>query len=168
MSAEALAGFDAIIDVRSPAEYAEDHVPGAISAPVLDNEERARVGTLYKQVSPFDAKKLGAALVAKNIAHHIQDKFSAMPRTWRPLVYCWRGGTRSGSLTHVLRQVGWNAAQLEGGYKAFRRHVAADLHALPEAVTGGRLSWDWALWWWLGEPPAVVCIRHSSTVAVDL
>ena len=115
MSAEALAGFDAIIDVRSPAEYAEDHVPGAISAPVLDNEERARVGTLYKQVSPFDAKKLGAALVAKNIAHHIQDKFSAMPRPWRPLVYCWRGGKRSGAMAHILREIGWDAWSIEGG-----------------------------------------------------
>jgi tRNA 2-selenouridine synthase len=131
MSAEALAGFDAIIDVRSPAEYAEDHIPGAISAPVLDNEERARVGTLYKQVSPFDAKKLGAALVAKNIAHHIQDKFSAMPRIWRPLVYCWRGGKRSGAMAHILREIGWDAWSIEGGYKAYRHFIVDTLSTLP-------------------------------------
>ncbi len=131
MSAETLAGFDAIIDVRSPGEYAEDHVPGAISAPVLDNEERARVGTLYKQVSPFDAKKLGAALVAKNIAHHIQDKFSAMPRTWRPLVYCWRGGKRSGAMAHILREIGWDAWGIEGGYKAYRHFIVDTLSTQP-------------------------------------
>ncbi|MBI1943149.1 MAG: tRNA 2-selenouridine(34) synthase MnmH, partial [Betaproteobacteria bacterium] len=56
MAELAASGFDAIIDVRSPAEFAEDHIPGAISCPVLDDGERARVGTLYKQVSPFEAK----------------------------------------------------------------------------------------------------------------
>lgn len=131
MSAEALAGFDAVIDVRSPAEFAEDHVPGAISAPVLDNEERARVGTLYKQVSPFDAKKLGAALVAKNIARHIEERFSAMPRAWRPLVYCWRGGKRSGAMAHILREIGWDAWSIEGGYKAYRHFIVDTLSTLP-------------------------------------
>src|SRR5258706_15150969 len=90
--------FDAIIDVRSPAEYAEDHVPGAVSCPVLDNEERARIGTLYKQVSPFDAKKQGAAVVARNIAFHLENSFREKSKTWRPLVYCWRGAKRSGAM----------------------------------------------------------------------
>src|SRR5258706_4627675 len=106
--------FDAIMDVRSPAEYAEDHVPGAVSCPVLDNEERARIGTLYKQVSPFDAKKQGAAVVARNIAFHLENSFRENPKTWRPLVYCWRGGKRSGAMAHVLREVGWEAKTLEG------------------------------------------------------
>ena len=119
--------FDTIIDTRSPAEFADDHVPGAISCPVLDNEERARVGTLYKQVSPFDAKKLGAALVAKNIARHIEDLFMEKSKTWQPLVYCWRGGKRSGAMAHILREVGWDARTLEGGYKAYRRYVVAAL-----------------------------------------
>src|SRR3954465_3298598 len=118
MSAQLLDAFDAVIDGRSQAEFAEDHVPGAISAPVLDNEERARVGTLYKQVSPFDAKKLGAALVSKNIARHIEERFAAMPREWKPLVYCWRGGKRSGALAHVLREIGWDAADPGGGDRA--------------------------------------------------
>jgi len=131
MSAELLARFDAIIDVRSPAEFAEDHVPGAISAPVLDNEERARVGTLYKQVSPFDAKKLGAALVAKNIGRHIEETFATMPRDWKPLVYCWRGGKRSGAMAHVLREIGWDAWSIEGGYKAYRHFIVDTLCALP-------------------------------------
>jgi len=124
-------GFDSIIDTRSPAEFAEDHVPGAISCPVLDNEERARVGTIYKQVSPFDAKKLGAALVAKNISMHLENAFQGKPRTWRPLVYCWRGGQRSAAMAHVLRQVGWDAKTVEGGYKAYRRYVVDSLAELP-------------------------------------
>src|SRR5258706_5483770 len=123
--------FDAIIDVRSPAEYAEDHVPDAVSCPVLDNEERARIGTLYKQASPFDAKKQGAAIVARNIAFHLDNSFREEPKTWRPLVYCWRGGKRSGAMAHVLREVGWEAKTLEGGYKAYRRYVVDSLAALP-------------------------------------
>src|ERR671919_3084094 len=124
--------FDTIIDVRSPAEYAEDHIPGAISAPVLDDAERAQVGTLYKQVSPFDAKKTGAALVAKNISHHVDLLFKDKPKSWHPLVYCWRGGKRSGAMAHILREIGWNAETLEGGYKAYRRWVVRELETLPE------------------------------------
>ena len=135
VSAEVLAGFDAIIDVRSPAEFAEDHVPGAISAPVLGDEERARVGMLYKQVSPFDARKLGAALVAKNIARHIEERFAAMPRDWRPLVYCWRGGKRSGAMAHILREIGWDAWSIDGGYKAYRRFLIDELATLPLRYT---------------------------------
>jgi tRNA 2-selenouridine synthase len=126
--------FDAILDARSPAEFAEDRLPGAINVPVLDDEERARVGTVYKQQSAFEAKRLGAPLAARNIARHIEERFADRPRTWRPLVYCWRGGGRSGSLVHVLRQVGWDAVRLEGGYKAFRRQVVADLEQLPQKL----------------------------------
>ena len=101
------------------------------TVPVLDDEERARVGTLYTQVSPFDAKKLGAALVSRNIARHIETRFAAHGRDWRPLVYCWRGGKRSAAMAHVLREIGWNAAQLEGGYKSYRSEVIAQLETLP-------------------------------------
>jgi tRNA 2-selenouridine synthase len=123
--------FDTVIDVRSPAEYAEDHIPGAISAPVLDDAERAQVGTLYKQVSAFEAKKLGAALLAKNAAHHIREVFQDKPKGWHPLVYCWRGGKRSGAMAHILREIGWNADTLEGGYKAYRRWVIQELETIP-------------------------------------
>ena len=118
MQGSVLTAYDAIIDARSPAEYAEDHVPDAISLPVLDDEERARVGTLYKQVSPFAAKKLGAALVARNIGRHLETALADRPKGWRPLVYCWRGGKRSGAFAHVLREIGWDAHTLKGGYKA--------------------------------------------------
>jgi tRNA 2-selenouridine synthase len=126
--------FDEVIDVRSPAEYAADHVPGAANCPVLDDAERAEIGTLYKQVSPFEARRRGAALVARNIARHLESAFAGRRREWRPLVYCWRGGKRSGAMTQVLREVGWQAAQLEGGYKAFRRAVVADLARLPRRL----------------------------------
>src|SRR5262245_17466149 len=124
--------FDTVIDVRSPAEYAEDHIPGAISAPVLDDAERAQVGTMYKQVSAFEAKKIGAALVAKNVSRQIEQLFNGKDKSWRPLVYCWRGGKRSGAMAHILREVGWQAETLEGGYKAYRRWVVQQLAALPE------------------------------------
>jgi tRNA 2-selenouridine synthase len=126
--------YDTIIDVRSPAEYAEDHIPGAISAPVLDDAERAQVGTLYKQVSPFDAKKTGAALVAKNISRHVDALFRDKPKSWQPLVYCWRGGKRSGAMAHILREIGWNAETLEGGYKAYRRWVVQEMDKVPQTL----------------------------------
>jgi tRNA 2-selenouridine synthase len=131
MQASILTSFDDLIDARSPSEYHEDHLPGAISLPVLDDEERARVGTLYKQDSPFAARRLGAALVSRNIARHLETALAGKPRAWRPLVYCWRGGKRSGALAHVLREVGWAARTLEGGYRAYRRWVVAELAAQP-------------------------------------
>ena len=126
--------YDTVIDARTPAEYALDHVPGAVSAPVLDDAERAQVGTLYKQVSPFEAKKLGAALVAKNVARHIDTLFSQKDKSWRPLVYCWRGGKRSGAMAHILREVGWQADTMPGGYRAYRRWVVEELSTLPEQL----------------------------------
>ena len=123
--------FDEVIDVRSPAEFADDHIPGAINCPVLDDAERARVGTIYKQVSPFEARKVGGALVARNIARHLEEKFHDRPKSWRPLIYCWRGGQRSGAMTLVFSQVGWAARQLEGGYKGYRREVLRRLEEEP-------------------------------------
>ncbi|WP_018609184.1 tRNA 2-selenouridine(34) synthase MnmH [Uliginosibacterium gangwonense] len=126
-----VAQFDTIIDVRTPLEFADDHIPGAINAPVLSNEERVLIGTLYKQVSPFEATKQGAALVAKNIAHHLETIFADKPINWKPLIYCWRGGKRSGSMTAWFKLIGWKARQLEGGYKVYRHHVLAQLEELP-------------------------------------
>jgi tRNA 2-selenouridine synthase len=126
-----LDGFDAIIDVRSPSEFAIDHLPGAINCPVLDDEERIKIGTLYKQVNTFEAKKVGAALVAKNIGHHIETRWLDKPRDWHPLIYCWRGGNRSGAMAHILAKVGWPVIQLEGGYKAYRNYIN---HALEQPL----------------------------------
>ena len=127
-----LDSFDVVIDVRSPAEFALDHIPGAVNYPVLSNDERVTIGTLYKQESPFAAKKLGAALVSRNIANHLENHLQEMPREWRPLIYCWRGGERSGAFTHILNRIGWKAKQLEGGYQGFRRTVIDGLETLAE------------------------------------
>jgi tRNA 2-selenouridine synthase len=123
--------FDTIIDARSESEYAEDRLPGAVNWPSLTDDERRIVGTEYKQVSPFDAKKRGAAWVARNIARHVEREVMDKPRDWKPLVYCWRGGKRSGSLALVLDQIGFRVQVLEGGYREFRRAVAAELEHLP-------------------------------------
>lgn len=120
--------FDQIIDVRSPDEWAEDHIPGAINLPVLDNEERARVGTIYKQESPFKARKLGAALVAQNAARHLMGPLADKPGGYRPLVYCWRGGQRSGSFASILEQIGWRVDVIAGGYKAYRQLVVGAVY----------------------------------------
>lgn len=125
------AEFDTIIDVRAPSEFAEDHIPGAINLPVLSDAERARVGKIYKQESPFMARKIGAALVAKNAAHHLQTILSDKPGSWQPLVYCWRGGQRSGSFATILSQIGWRVSVLEGGYKCWRRMVLEQLYNMP-------------------------------------
>jgi tRNA 2-selenouridine synthase len=122
--------FDDLLDVRTPAEFVDDHLPGAINLPVLSNEERVRVGTLYTQ-SPFEAQRLGASLIARNIAQHLETSLAEKPRTWRPLVYCWRGGMRSGALAHILSEIGWRTTRLHGGYKTYRAFVLQALDALP-------------------------------------
>lgn len=164
MQASVLTAFDTVIDARSPAEYAEDHLPGALSLPVLDDGERARVGTLYKQVSPFAARKLGAALVARNIGRHLETALADRPKGWRALVYCWRGGKRSGAFAHVLREIGWDAHALEGGYKAYRQWVVARLAEVPgtlrfrvvHGVTGS------------GKSRLLRALAHAGAQALDL
>ncbi len=126
-------GFDALIDVRSPAEFAEDHLPGARNLPVLSDAERAEVGTIYTQQSPFLARKLGAALVFRNAAAHIDGPLRDIDGSWRPLVYCWRGGQRSGSFGWMLGQIGWRADTIEGGYQTYRRLVKSHLYDTPLA-----------------------------------
>ena len=124
-------GFDTLIDVRSPAEFAEDHIPGAINLPALSNDQRAEVGTIYKQVSPFDARRIGAALVARNVADHLDGPLKDKDGGWRPLVYCWRGGQRSGSVATILAQIGWRAETIRGGYQSYRRLVHDALYEVP-------------------------------------
>ena len=126
-----LSSFDAVIDVRSPSEFALDHMPGAQSWPVLDDAERAEVGTLYVQVDPFVANKRGAALIARNIAHHIETKAEQLPKSWSPLIYCWRGGNRSGAMAHILARIGFSVVLVQGGYRALRRALRTDLDRLP-------------------------------------
>ena len=120
--------WDLVVDARSPSEFEEDRVPGSVNLPVLDDAERAEVGTLYAS-SPFDARVRGASLVAARLAGILgDDRVARLPKESRILVYCWRGGDRSGSLTHSLSRVGWHVAQLEGGYKAYRARVREALY----------------------------------------
>jgi len=131
---EDLAQFDTVIDARSESEFLIDHLPGAVNCPVLTDAERARIGTLHRQESPFEARRAGAALVAVNIARYLGTCFPERPRTWSSLVYCWRGGERSASFAHVLGRIGWRVQQLEGGYRAFRRFVVDALAVLPNRL----------------------------------
>lgn len=135
VDAPTLARFDAVIDVRSPAEFAEDHVPGAVNLPVLDDAERAMIGTIYVQQSRFEARRLGAALIARNVAGHLETALADKPGGFRPLIYCWRGGQRSGAMATILSQVGWRTGVLAGGYRTYRRDVVARLYdgELPHA-----------------------------------
>jgi tRNA 2-selenouridine synthase len=125
---ETLSRYGDVIDVRSPAEFALDHVPGAINLPVLDNDQRREVGTLYVQQSKFLASRIGAAIVARNIADHLDGPLADKPGSWAPLIYCWRGGNRSGAMATILSRVGWRVGVLEGGYRTYRRGVVRRLY----------------------------------------
>ncbi|MEO1608764.1 MAG: tRNA 2-selenouridine(34) synthase MnmH [Pseudomonadota bacterium] len=123
--------YSDIIDVRSPAEFAEDRIPGAVNLPVLDNDERAQVGTMYVQQSRFRARRLGAALVSANISRHLQTFLAGKSADYRPLIYCWRGGMRSDAMATVLSAIGWRVSVLDNGYKAWRRQVVFALREDP-------------------------------------
>jgi tRNA 2-selenouridine synthase len=127
--------FDEVIDVRSPGEFAEDHLPGAVNRPVLNDAERAEVGTIFREQGPFTARKIGAAYVSANIAAMLRESFAGLGKEYRPLVMCWRGGQRSQSLATVLSQIGWRVAVLRGGYRTYRAHVRRELETRPGTFT---------------------------------
>ncbi len=127
---ERYAQFDTVIDARSESEHALDHLPGALNWPTLNDSERQAIGTMYKQVNAFEAKKRGAAIAARNIAAHIEAHVLDKPRDWTPLAYCWRGGKRSGALSLILDQIGFRVSIIEGGYKAFRAEMLLDMERL--------------------------------------
>ena len=124
-------GCDDIVDVRSPAEYALDHIPEAINLPLLDDGQRAEVGALYRQ-SPRAARLRGGGMALVNIARHLEQGLADRSGSWKPLLYCWRGGQRSEAFALTLRQLGWNAQVLAGGYRAYRRRVVRELAELPQ------------------------------------
>jgi tRNA 2-selenouridine synthase len=159
-----LASFHALIDTRSPAEYAEDHLPGAVNWPVLDDDERRVVGTEYVQVSAFEARKRGAAMVARRIGELLEAHALDKPREWQPLVYCWRGGKRSGTLAWFLDQIGFRTTVLQGGYKAFREQVREQLATLPlrfdYVVVAGRTG--------SGKTRLLQALREAGAQALDL
>lgn len=110
------------VDVRTPLEFDEDHISGAINVPLLSNEERAEIGTIHKTEGPHPARVRGLEMVAHKLpalVAAIADQAGGRP----VLVYCWRGGLRSRTVTSVLTLTGYRAFQLKGGYKSFRQHV---------------------------------------------
>lgn len=113
-----------VVDVRTPLEFADDHIPGAMNVPLLSDEERVEIGTLYKQTGPYEARRRGLELTAHRFPAMVAEIADAA--AGRPiLVYCWRGGLRSKTVTSILDLTGHRAVQLQGGYRAFRNHVAA-------------------------------------------
>ena len=157
-------GYSAIIDARTEDEFALDHLPGAVNWPSLDNEQRITIGTLYKQVNPFEAKKRGAALVAANIAKHIERHVIDLPRDWQPLVYCWRGGKRSGSLALILGQIGFKVAIIEGGYKAFRSQVIEAIPPLAQRIQWRVICGPTGA----GKTRLLHCLREQGAQVLDL
>jgi len=122
--------FDDILDVRSPLEYKEDHIPYSKNLPVLNDIQRKKVGIIYKNESAFIAKKIGAAFVSANISRHIKKKLLSKPGDWKVLIYCWRGGQRSKSFATVLSEIGWKVYVLKGGYKNYRASINKKINIL--------------------------------------
>lgn len=140
LSPESLALYDLVIDVRSPAEFAEDHLPGAVNLPVLSDAERAEVGTIYVQDSRFRARRIGAALIARNVASHLEAALAGEPAKFRPLLYCWRGGMRSNAMATILSAIGWRTGVVEGGYKTWRRMAVETLFTSEAPIPFVRLD----------------------------
>ena len=119
-----------IIDVRSPSEFNNDHIPGSINIPILNDQQRHDVGKTYKEVNPFKAKIMGASIISKNISKFLDNEFFSRKGSWQALIYCWRGGQRSRSLALVLNEIGWRISILKGGYKNYRKLVLDELNDL--------------------------------------
>ena len=111
-----------VIDVRSPAEFEKGHIPGAHNIPLFTNEERALVGTCYKNKGKDPAVMLGLELVGPKLASFVKTAGALAPGR-KVLVHCWRGGMRSSSFAWLLQTAGFEAATLRKGYKAYRNHV---------------------------------------------
>ncbi|QEM67066.1 tRNA 2-selenouridine(34) synthase MnmH [Geobacter sp. FeAm09] len=120
----ALLDTHCIVDVRTPLEFAEDHLPGAVNVPILTNEERAEIGTLHKEAGPRQARMRGLELTCGRFAAMVHEVV-AHAAGRQVLVYCWRGGLRSLSMAILLEMSGYPVAQLKGGYRAFRNQVVS-------------------------------------------
>jgi tRNA 2-selenouridine synthase len=128
-----------VLDVRSPGEYAQGHIPGALSFPLFSDEERAQVGTFYKQKGKEAALELGLEFVGPKMAGFVQKAKTLAPDR-RLAVHCWRGGQRSQSMAWLLRQAGFDVTTLEGGYKNYRHFVLEEIgnKKLEIKVIGGK------------------------------
>jgi tRNA 2-selenouridine synthase len=151
------------VDVRTPLEYAEDHIPGAINIPLISNEERIEIGIIYKQTGSSAAKIRGLELTA----HRLPDMVAAIGHAaaGRPvLVYCWRGGLRSKAVTAILDLAGYRAVQLMGGYKAFRNHVSSFFESFqppgPLVVIHGMTG--------IGKTTFLLGLKSNNFTVIDL
>jgi tRNA 2-selenouridine synthase len=152
-----------VVDVRTPLEYEEDHIPGALNVPLLTNEERVEIGTLYKQTGPHEARVRGLELTASRFPAMVAEIAAAAGG--RPvLVNCWRGGLRSKTVASILELAGFRAVQLQGGYKAFRNHVIASFEPFrppgPLVVLHGMTG--------IGKTAFLLGLRESDCSVVDL
>ncbi|HFB61833.1 MAG TPA: tRNA 2-selenouridine(34) synthase MnmH, partial [Bacteroidetes bacterium] len=111
-----------LVDVRSPAEFAQGHIPGAVNIPLFNNDERAIVGIGYKNGGKEHAVQLGLEIVGPKLAGFVKQAKRLAPQK-EILVHCWRGGMRSGSMAWLFETAGLKATTLEGGYKAYRRFI---------------------------------------------
>lgn len=119
------------IDMRSPVEYAAGRIPGAVNIPLFNDEERSRVGTVYKMTGPEAAKQLGLNLVSTKLPDIVKNIRGHYKSGRMVVVYCWRGGMRSKAVVSILELMGIPARQLVGGYKNYRRHVLDSLENFP-------------------------------------
>jgi len=156
--------YSAIIDARTEDEFALDHLPGAQNWPSLNNAERIVIGTMYKHEGPFEAKKKGAGLVAANISKHIEHHVLDLPKDWQPLVYCWRGGKRSGSLALILGQIGFKVSIIEGGYKAFRSAMVDAIPPLAESLSWRVICGPTGS----GKTRLLHCLKEQGAQVLDL
>lgn len=157
----AAAGERVLLDVRSPGEYAQGHVPGAISFPLFSDEERAEVGTAYKQQGSETAMLLGLRIVGSKMEGFVREAIVLAPDR-RLAVHCWRGGQRSGSMAWLFRQAGFDVVTLDGGYKQYRQHVLAKFEQtnLPFCVVGGKTG--------TGKTKILHALRDMGEQIIDL
>lgn len=161
---ESLALYDRVIDVRSPAEFAEDHLPGAVNLPVLSDEQRAEVGTIYVQDSRFRARRVGAAYIARNVAHHLEAALADAPAKFRPLLYCWRGGMRSEAMATILSRIGWRVGVVAGGYRSWRRLVVRELFESAAPINIVRLDGETGT----AKTAVLAALARAGAAAIDL
>ena len=150
-----------ILDVRAPGEYFQGHIPQALSFPLFSNEERAAVGTLYKQVGKEEAMELGLRFVGPKMESFVKQAKALAPNR-RLAVHCWRGGQRSGSMAWLFRQAGFDVVTLEGGYKAYR-HLVLDGLAMTDLkliILGGRTG--------SGKTKILHALRELGEQIIDL
>jgi tRNA 2-selenouridine synthase len=149
-----------LLDTRSPGEYAQGHIPGALSFPLFDDAERAAVGTCYKQAGQEAAIELGLELIGPKMAQFVKTaKLLAPDRTVR--LHCWRGGMRSSSMAWLLETAGFQVSLLRGGYKVFRHWVRSTLTRPQQILTLGGMTGT-------GKTQMLYALAEQSEQILDL